>query len=190
KLIKSLDNPTADGFVFRVDMRLRPHGQSGALVLNYDAMEDYYQSQGRDWERYAMSKARPVAAVGGGGGEQAANDLMALMQPFTYRQYIDFSVIESLRAMKGLIGRQVQRRGMDLDVKLGEGGIREIEFVVQAFQLIRGGREPHLRERQVGKMLAILAEGNYLPAEAATALQAAYTFLRNTEHAVQAWQDQ
>jgi glutamate-ammonia-ligase adenylyltransferase len=190
RVIKSLDARTADDFVFRVDMRLRPHGQSGALVLNYDAMEDYYQTQGRDWERYAMIKARVVAVSGGHTPQQDAGRLMALLFPFTYRQYIDFSVIEALRSMKSLIARQVQRKGMNLDVKLGEGGIREIEFVVQAFQLIRGGREPRLRERQVGKMLAILADENYLPAEATTALQAAYTFLRNTEHAVQAWQDQ
>ncbi|WP_373568246.1 bifunctional [glutamate--ammonia ligase]-adenylyl-L-tyrosine phosphorylase/[glutamate--ammonia-ligase] adenylyltransferase [Marinimicrobium sp. ABcell2] len=189
KLIKSLDAPTADGFVFRVDMRLRPHGQSGALVLNYDAMEDYYQSQGRDWERYAMIKARPVAAVGGEHSEQAAADLMSLMAPFTYRQYIDFSVIESLRAMKGLIGRQVQRRGMHLDVKLGEGGIREVEFVVQVFQLIRGGREPHLRERQVRKLLPVLEREGYLPEGSGSALLEAYEFLRNTEHALQGYQD-
>lgn len=189
KLIKSLDAPTSDGFVFRVDMRLRPYGDSGALVLNYDAMEDYYQSQGRDWERYAMIKARPVAAVGGPYAEQAAADLMALLAPFTYRQYIDFSVIESLRAMKGLIGRQVQRRGMHLDVKLGEGGIREVEFVVQAFQLIRGGREPRLRERRVVKLLPLLERAGYLPAGSGSGLLRAYEFLRNTEHALQGFQD-
>ncbi len=189
KAIKSLDAPTADGFVFRVDMRLRPHGDSGALVLNYDAMEDYYQSQGRDWERYAMIKARPVAAVGGDQAERAAHELMNLLQPFTYRQYIDFSVIESLRAMKGLINRQVQRRGMNLDVKLGEGGIREVEFVVQVFQLIRGGREPELRERQVCEMLPMLEQRGDLPQGSGTALLEAYEFLRNTEHAIQGFQD-
>ncbi len=189
KLIKSLDAPTADGFVFRVDMRLRPHGDSGALVLNYDAMEDYYQSQGRDWERYAMIKARPVAAVGGDRAERAADELMALLRPFTYRQYIDFSVIESLRAMKGLIGRQVQRRGMSQDVKLGEGGIREVEFVVQVFQLIRGGREPELRERQVCEMLPMLEQRGDLPQGSGRALLEAYEFLRNTEHAIQGFQD-
>ena len=189
RLIKSLDTRTADGFVFRVDMRLRPHGQSGALVLNYDAMDDYYQTQGRDWERYAMIKARVVAVAGGDAPQQAAEQLMALLFPFTYRQYIDFSVIEALRSMKSLITRQVLRKGMNLDVKLGEGGIREIEFIVQAFQLIRGGREPRLRERQVIRMLAILADEGYMPADSTSALQAAYIFLRNTEHALQAWQD-
>src|SRR5690625_1615563 len=189
KLIKSLDAPTSDGFVFRVDMRLRPYGDSGALVLNYDAMEDYYQSQGRDWERYAMIKARPVAAVGGPYAEQAAADLMALLAPFTYRQYIAFSVIASLRATKGLIGRQVQRPRMDLDVKLGEGGIREVEFVVQAFQLIRGGREPRVRERRVVKLLPLLERAGYLPPGSGSALLRAYEFLRNTEHALQGFQD-
>lgn len=188
RLIKSLDAPTAEGFVFRVDMRLRPYGQSGALVSNFDAMEEYYQSQGRDWERYAMIKARPVAASGEG-AKPAADELMELLRPFTYRQYIDFSVIESLRAMKGLISRQVQRRGMSEDVKLGEGGIREIEFVVQVFQLIRGGRDPRLRERQVCELLPLLEAEGYLPESSGQALLAAYEFLRNTEHAIQGYQD-
>lgn len=187
KLIKTLDAQTADGFVFRVDMRLRPHGQSGALVQNFDAMEGYYQSQGRDWERYAMIKARPVAWVEG--GEAAGKELMQMLAPFTYRQYVDFSVIDSLRDMKGLINRQVQRKGMDLDVKLGEGGIREVEFVVQLFQLIRGGKEIALRERQVCKLLPMLEKEKYLPAGSGQALLDAYIFLRNTEHAIQGYQD-
>ncbi|WP_020209878.1 bifunctional [glutamate--ammonia ligase]-adenylyl-L-tyrosine phosphorylase/[glutamate--ammonia-ligase] adenylyltransferase [Gilvimarinus chinensis] len=187
KLIKTLDAQTADGFVFRVDMRLRPHGQSGALVQNFDAMEGYYQSQGRDWERYAMIKARPVAWSAG--GQAAADELMQTLAPFTYRQYVDFSVIESLRDMKGLINRQVQRKGMDLDVKLGEGGIREVEFVVQLFQLIRGGKEKALRERQVCKLLPLLEKEKYLPSGSGEALLQAYIFLRNTEHAIQGYQD-
>ncbi len=174
KLIKSLDTITADGFVFRVDMRLRPHGQSGALVLNFAGMEDYYQTQGRDWERYAMIKARTVAIAT---CLEKRNDshyknliqqerkyLRSLLQPFTYRQYIDFSAIESLREMKALIARQVQRNGMSLDVKLGEGGIREIDFVVHVFQLIRGGRDARLRKRQVMTLLPLLEQGHYLPA--------------------------
>jgi [glutamine synthetase] adenylyltransferase / [glutamine synthetase]-adenylyl-L-tyrosine phosphorylase len=219
KLINSLDKVTADGFVFRVDMRLRPNGQSGPLVLNFAGMEDYYQTQGRDWERYAMIKARTVAAAVGENGSTAARSpraevlssahpereavegsyddyikrerkyLRTMLQPFTYRQYIDFSAIESLREMKGLIARQVQRKGMNLDVKLGEGGIREVEFVVQVFQLIRGGREARLRQRQVLKLLPILEEENYLPAGAGSALAEAYEFLRNTEHAIQGYQD-
>lgn len=189
RVIRSLDAQTSDGFVFRTDMRLRPYGQSGALALNYDALEDYYQTQGRDWERYAMVKARVVAVEGGEQTAQAAQQLMDLLQPFTYRQYIDFSVIEALRDMKGLIARQVQRKGMNLDVKLGEGGIREVEFVVQAFQLIRGGRDARLRERQVCKMLPFLEREKYLPEGTGSALLEAYTFLRNTEHAIQGYQD-
>lgn len=194
KLINSLDKVTADGFVFRVDMRLRPNGQSGPLVLNFAGMEDYYQTQGRDWERYAMIKARTVAAAVGSVNNQdyikvERKYLRTMLQPFTYRQYIDFSAIESLREMKGLIARQVQRKGMNLDVKLGEGGIREVEFVVQVFQLIRGGREARLRQRQVLKLLPILEEENYLPAGAGSALAEAYEFLRNTEHAIQGYQD-
>jgi len=199
KLIKSLDTQTADGFVFRVDMRLRPHGQSGALVQNFVGMEDYYQTQGRDWERYAMIKARTVTTVSGNHVWDDAKKesyinherayLRTMLQPFTYRQYIDFSVIDSLRDMKGLIARQVQRKGMNLDVKLGEGGIREVEFVVQVFQLIRGGRDARLRKRQVMTLLPFLEQEGYLPAGAGTALSEAYEFLRNTEHAIQGYQD-
>ncbi|RYY04816.1 MAG: bifunctional [glutamate--ammonia ligase]-adenylyl-L-tyrosine phosphorylase/[glutamate--ammonia-ligase] adenylyltransferase [Gammaproteobacteria bacterium] len=195
KLIKSLDTVTADGFVFRVDMRLRPHGQSGALVQNFAGMEDYYQTQGRDWERYAMIKARTVAAASSetvDGIDYIKRErkyLRTMLRPFTYRQYIDFSAIESLREMKGLIARQVQRKGMNLDVKLGEGGIREVEFVVQVFQLIRGGRDARLRKRQVMTLLPILEEEHYLPKGAGSALSEAYEFLRNTEHAIQGYQD-
>ncbi len=189
KLIKSLDTVTADGFVFRVDMRLRPHGQSGALAMSFAGMEDYYQTQGREWERYAMIKARTVAMAGGEGQIAARKALGKLLQPFTYRQYIDFSAIESLREMKGLIARQVQRKGMNLDVKLGEGGIREVEFVVQVFQLIRGGRDANLRKRKVSVLLPILEQENYLPPGAGAALLEAYIFLRNTEHAIQGYQD-
>ncbi len=194
KLIKSLDAMTADGFVFRVDMRLRPHGQSGSLAMSFVGMEDYYETQGRDWERYAMIKARLVAWANS--HEKPALDievarvgLRQILRPFTYRQYIDFSVIEALRDMKGLIARQVQRKGMSADVKLGEGGIREVEFIVQAFQLIRGGRDSRLQERQVCKMLPFLEAEHYLPQGVGTLLLEAYIFLRNTEHAIQAWQD-
>ncbi len=194
KLIKSLDANTADGFVFRVDMRLRPYGQSGALVSNFDALEDYYQTQGREWERYAMIKAR-VAAVSAVPGDRARladaaeQRLLALLRPFTYRRYIDYSAIEALRSMKSLINREVQRRGKSDDVKLGFGGIREIEFIVQAFQLIRGGRDQRLQERRLLLLLPILEAESCLPPGAAAQLDSAYRFLRNTEHALQAWQD-
>lgn len=194
KVIKSLDAINADGFVFRVDMRLRPHGQSGALAMSFVGMEDYYETQGRDWERYAMIKARLVGWANSSEKpaldvEDARAELRQILRPFTYRQYIDFSVIEALRDMKGLIARQVQRKGMSADVKLGEGGIREVEFIVQAFQLIRGGRDSRLQERQVCKMLPFLEAENYLPKGIGKLLLESYIFLRNTEHAIQAWQD-
>lgn len=189
RLIKSLDTITAEGFVFRTDMRLRPHGESGALAMSFVGMEDYYQTQGREWERYAMIKARTVAMAGGERQKHARKILREMLQPFTYRQYIDFSAIESLREMKGLIARQVQRKGMNLDVKLGEGGIREVEFVVQVFQLIRGGRDANLRKRKVPVLLPILEQENYLPPGTGAALLEAYIFLRNTEHAIQGYQD-
>lgn len=184
RLIKTIDATTAEGFVFRVDMRLRPYGQSGPLVMNFDSMEEYYQTQGRDWERFAMIKARPVA-----GEEAAADQLMRMLRPFTYRQYIDFSAIEALRATKALINREVQRKGMAQDVKLGFGGIREVEFIVQAFQLIRGGRDPRLQERQLLKLLPLLESEGYLPDGVGTELSEAYIVLRNTEHAIQGYQD-
>lgn len=189
KLINSLDQNTVDGFVFRVDMRLRPYGQSGALVLNFDAMEEYYQTQGREWERYAMIKARIVSDDCVPGGECAGAQLMGMLRPFTYRRYLDFSAIDSMRDMKALINREVQRKGMNTDVKLGAGGIREIEFIVQVFQMIRGGRDSRLRERQVLKLLPLLEAEECLPTGAAAQLSEAYVFLRNTEHAIQGYQD-
>lgn len=185
RVIRALDARTQDGFVFRVDMRLRPWGEGGALVLGFDAMEQYYQSQGRDWERYAMVKARPVA-----GDRVAGERLLGALRPFTYRRYIDFGAIEALRAMKAMIHREVQRRGKTTDVKLGSGGIREIEFIVQSFQLIRGGREPRLQQRALLTVLDVLGELGCLPATAVHELHAAYVFLRNTEHALQAREDQ
>ncbi|MCX2778150.1 bifunctional [glutamate--ammonia ligase]-adenylyl-L-tyrosine phosphorylase/[glutamate--ammonia-ligase] adenylyltransferase [Microbulbifer thermotolerans] len=185
RLIKSLDAITADGFVFRVDMRLRPYGDSGPLVSHFAALEDYYQTQGREWERYAMVKARPVA-----GDVNAAAELMELLRPFTYRRYIDFSAIDALREMKTLIQRQVRARGLGDNVKLGRGGIREVEFIVQAFQLIRGGREPALRERNLLQLLPLLESGGHLEPGIAQKLADAYQLLRRVEHALQAERDQ
>ena len=189
KLIASIDTTTVDGFVFRVDMRLRPYGESGAMVLNFDAMEEYYQTQGREWERYAMIKARVISADAMSGGVDAGQQLMALLQPFTYRRYLDYSAIESMRSMKALINREVQRKGMGSDVKLGAGGIREVEFVVQVFQMIRGGRDTRLQERSVLTLLPLLASEGFLSVEEADHLAAAYIFLRNAEHGIQGFQD-
>jgi glutamate-ammonia-ligase adenylyltransferase len=184
RIIKSLDTITADGFVFRVDMRLRPYGQSGPLVYSFGAMEEYYQNQGRDWERYAMIKARVVA-----GDKIAGAELMQTLKPFVFRRYIDFSVIQSLRSMKALIQQEVGRRQLQDNIKLGSGGIREIEFIAQCMQLIRGGRDSDLQHRDIYTILPNLAKKNYLPQAMVDDLSAAYEFLRNSEHAIQGWRD-
>ena len=184
RLIQALDQITADGFVFRVDMRLRPYGQSGALALSFAALETYYQDQGRDWERYAMVKARVVA-----GDQRAGQVLMESLRPFVYRKYIDFSAFESLRSMKAMIGREVRRKGLENNIKLGSGGIREIEFVVQAFQLIRGGRDRELQQRELLVILKELEELELLPSSVVRELREAYVFLRNLEHALQGMED-
>ena len=185
RLIKALDTRTADGFVFRVDMRLRPYGQSGPLVISFDALEEYYQDQGRDWERYALIKARCIA-----GDRREGERLLSQLRPFVYRRYLDFSAIESLRDMKSMIQREVVRRQLHDNIKLGSGGIREIEFIAQCFQLIRGGQEPALQALQLQRILAELENMAYLPAAVVDDLQQAYRFLRNTEHAIQAWRDE
>lgn len=184
RLIQALDQITADGFVFRTDMRLRPYGQSGALALSFAALETYYQDQGRDWERYAMVKARVVA-----GDQRAGKVLMEMLRPFVYRKYIDFSAFESLRAMKAMISREVRRKGLENNIKLGSGGIREIEFVVQAFQLIRGGRDRELQQRELLNILKELEELELLPSPVVKELREAYIFLRNLEHALQGMED-
>ncbi|MBQ0785676.1 MAG: bifunctional [glutamate--ammonia ligase]-adenylyl-L-tyrosine phosphorylase/[glutamate--ammonia-ligase] adenylyltransferase, partial [Amphritea sp.] len=184
KLIQALDNITADGFVFRTDMRLRPYGASGPLVCSFAAMEEYYQDQGRDWERYAMIKARVV-----GGDQQAGSELQEMLRPFVYRKYIDFSAFDSLRSMKEMINKEVRRKGLHGNVKLGAGGIREVEFVAQAFQLIRGGRDPRLQQRELLNILPLLPETVGVPEQAVSDLTEAYTFLRNAEHVIQAVAD-
>ncbi|WPP45208.1 bifunctional [glutamate--ammonia ligase]-adenylyl-L-tyrosine phosphorylase/[glutamate--ammonia-ligase] adenylyltransferase [Pseudomonas sp. AN-1] len=184
KLIKALDALTVDGFVFRVDMRLRPYGSGGPLVYSFNAMEQYYQDQGRDWERYAMIKARVVA------GDQAAGaQLQQMLRPFVYRRYLDFSAIEALRSMKQLIQQEVRRKGMTENIKLGAGGIREVEFIAQAFQLIHGGRDLSLQQRPLLKVLDTLAGQGYLPPPVVDELKDGYRFLRYLEHALQAIAD-
>ncbi len=180
RLIHVLNTKTPDGMVFRVDMRLRPFGASGPLVMTFDAMEAYYQTHGREWERYALIKARAVA-----GDPVRGEALLQRLQPFVFRRYLDFGAFESLREMKALIGQEVMRKGLENDVKLGRGGIREVEFIVQAFQLIRGGREPALRDRRLLSTLKQLAVRGYLPEQAARDLEHAYRFLRTTEHRLQ-----
>lgn len=184
KLIQVLDTVNGEGFVFRVDMRLRPFGSASPLACSFAAMENYYQDQGRDWERYAMIKARVIA-----GDKQQGVELLNILKPFVYRKYIDFSAFESLREMKEMINREVRRKGLEHNVKLGSGGIREVEFIAQAFQLIRGGRDSRLQQRELLNILPLLPEVVGMPQAAVTELVEAYTFLRNVEHAIQAVAD-
>ena len=185
RLTKTLAEPTADGFVFRVDLRLRPFGDSGPLAVSFAAFEDYCQHHGRDWERYAMIKARCIA-----GDREAGERLLTALRPFVYRRYLDYHAFEALRGMKALIAQDMERRGMRRNIKLGPGGIREIEFIAQAFQLIYGGREPALRERGIVRVLDTLGATGRLPKEAVHDLQQAYAFLRRVENRLQAWADQ
>jgi glutamate-ammonia-ligase adenylyltransferase len=183
-VIKMLDAVTPDGFVFRVDMRLRPYGDSGALVCNYDSLELYYQEQGREWERYALIKARAIT-----GTPESRDALRSLLRPFVYRRYTDFGVIESLRDMKGMIEAETRRLGLENNIKKGSGGIREIEFIAQCLQLIHGGRTPALRCRGLVTTLRRLAQHQLLPTDDAEALIESYRFLRLCEHALQGMAD-
>ncbi|MGN2672209.1 bifunctional [glutamate--ammonia ligase]-adenylyl-L-tyrosine phosphorylase/[glutamate--ammonia-ligase] adenylyltransferase [Aliivibrio fischeri] len=185
KLIKALDQKTFDGFCYRVDLRLRPFGDSGPLVMSYAALEDYYQEQGRDWERYAMIKARVM------GKETYSHyqELRQMLRPFVFRRYIDFGAIQALRRMKSMITSEVRRRGLSNNIKLGAGGIREVEFIAQVFQLIRGGREPSLRGRGLLETLSAIKELGQLSVSDVDTLMAGYCFLRRLENLLQAIND-
>jgi glutamate-ammonia-ligase adenylyltransferase len=185
RLAQLLGDVTADGFCHRVDLRLRPFGASGRLALSFGAMEQYYQREGRDWERYAWIKARPVA-----GDIEAGEALLETLRPFVYRRYLDYSALDGLREMKSLIAAEVQKRELAEDLKLGPGGIREVEFLVQALQLIRAGREPALRGRSLLPTLAALAEAGHLKPAVAQRLASAYRALRRLENRVQMLADQ
>ena len=178
RAIKLLADVTEDGFAFRVDMRLRPYGESGPLVASFEALEAYFVSQGREWERYAWIKARPITGDGHA-------ELDSIVRPFVYRKYLDFGTLAAMRRLHAEVRRDVARRELAQHVKLGPGGIREIEFVVQAMQLVRGGREPALAIRPTLEALARLAERGTLPQEAARELAESYVFLRRLEHRLQ-----
>ena len=184
-LIRLLAAPTVDGFVFRVDMRLRPFGDSGPLACGFSAFEDYLAQHGRDWERYAYVKARALT-----GGEAYARLFANAVRPFVYRRYLDFGVFESLREMKQLIEKQVARRDMADHIKLGPGGIREIEFIVQAFQLLRGGQDRRLQTPRFFEALAFLGSARLLPTETVAELEAAYRYLRVLENRLQMLRDE
>ncbi|GAA4899970.1 bifunctional [glutamate--ammonia ligase]-adenylyl-L-tyrosine phosphorylase/[glutamate--ammonia-ligase] adenylyltransferase [Ferrimonas pelagia] len=184
KLIGLLSQLNADGFCYRVDMRLRPFGEAGPLVVSLAAMEDYYQEQGREWERYAMVKAR---LMGPEGDEQQQVD--ELLRPFVYRRYLDYSAIDALRRMKELIETQLRRQAVAHNIKLGRGGIREVEFVVQSHQLIRGGREPGLRGQALLPVLAELDRLGLIPSRDRHKLEQGYRVLRAVENRLQAQGD-
>lgn len=180
KLIHSLDHVSEDGFCYRVDMRLRPFGQSGPLALTHEAMEQYYQIHGRDWERYAMMKARPVAGDLAGG-----HTLLQALKPFMYRRYLDYAALVSLADMKQSINREIRSAGMENHIKLGAGGIREAEFSVQAMQMIYGGQYPRLQTPSFLTALTRLAELNFWETERAGILRDDYLLLRSVENALQ-----
>jgi [glutamine synthetase] adenylyltransferase / [glutamine synthetase]-adenylyl-L-tyrosine phosphorylase len=185
QLIQALDTVTGDGFVFRVDMRLRPFGDSGPLVCSFDALERYFEEHGREWERYAWIRARPCA------GDRAAGDrLVESLMPFVFRRYLDFGAIAALRDMKSRIENERRAARMAADVKLGPGGIRDVEFVAQMLQLIWAGRYGRLRQRRVDATYQALADLGLMAPETAAALTEAYTFLRAVEHKLQAIADQ
>ena len=184
-VIRLLDVRNADGFVFRVDMRLRPYGDSGPLVVSLDSLEDYLQQHGRDWERYAWIKARAVV-----GQEAYAAAYQEFVRPFVYRRYLDFGVFDSLRGMKALIEREVARRDLENHLKLGKGGIREIEFIVQSMQLVRGGNDRRLQTPSLLSVLPLLSESKLLAAEDVADLGADYLTLRKAENALQILRDQ
>jgi len=178
RLINAIGELTGDGFVFRVDMRLRPYGDSGPLVSSFAMLEDYFYTQAREWERYAWIKARAIT------GERI-EELEALRLPFVFRKYLDFGALKAMRELHAQIRREVARRDLADNIKLGPGGIREVEFIAQVFQLIRGGKQPSLRARPTRTILHQLAAFELMPETITSELEAAYVFLRNLEHRLQ-----
>lgn len=184
KVIQLLDQRTADGIVYRVDMRLRPNGQSGPLALSYPAATTYYQEQGRDWERYALIKARAIT-----GRASAEAELMPALRDFSFRRYVDYQVLSSLREMKQLITAENRRLQRQHNIKLGAGGIREVEFIVQALQLIQGGQSPALTEANIYRVLSAIEAEELLPETVCHDLRECYDALRRIEHLLQAQED-
>ncbi|WAR45591.1 bifunctional [glutamate--ammonia ligase]-adenylyl-L-tyrosine phosphorylase/[glutamate--ammonia-ligase] adenylyltransferase [Methylomonas rapida] len=183
-LVKALDEITVDGFVFRTDVRLRPFGDSGPLLMNFEGMEHYYLTQAREWERYAMIKARQVA-----GDFETGKQLAAMIKPFVYRRYLDYGAFEELRSLKFQITQELKRKDRMENIKLGPGGIREVEFIGQAFQLIRGGQEHALQQREIQVILEALEELELMTKDDVATLKFAYRFLRRVENHIQQYQD-
>lgn len=184
KFIAMLDQITQDGFAYRVDMRLRPMGDSGPLVLPFSALESYYQDQGRQWERFAMQKMRIV-------NDTPYNaTLYKIIRPFVYRKYIDFTSIESIREMKLLIEKEVRRRQINHNIKLGEGGIREVEFFIQSLQLIHAGRHPQCQHNSILLSMQALQEAELTGDVDMQQLKDDYLYLRKIEHYLQMFNDE
>ena len=196
RLIKLLAEHDANGFVFRVDMRLRPNGDSGPLVCSLDMLEEYLLVQGREWERYAWIKGRLIAPLPDSPEfAHCQKELEQLIRPFVYRRHLDYGVIASIRELHAQIQAEAEKRssgnqGRSRDIKLGRGGIREIEFLAQMFQLMRGGTDPRFRVRPSLEVLELIKRCGILPANEVESLQAAYVYLRRLEHRIQVWDDQ
>ena len=184
RLARLLDEPTADGFCHRVDLRLRPFGNAGRVALSFAGMDTYFQREGRDWERYAWMKARAVA-----GDIDAGETWLQTLRPFVYRRYLDYTALDGLRELKAAIAAEVARRELADDIKRGPGGIREIEFLAQSLQLIRGGREAALRERRLLPALQALVQGGQIDGGNGAALADAYRHLRKLENRLQMLRD-
>ncbi len=180
RVIRSIDDVTEDGFVFRVDMRLRPYGASGALVVSLAGLETYFRTQARPWERYAWLKARAIT-----GAASTIHDLGRMVTPFVYRRYHDYGAIEEMRDIHNQIRAEATKRNRLNDIKVGPGGIREAEFVVQMHQLIRGGREHRLQIASTRESLNVIASLGLIEAARVDRLREAYIFLRNLEHRLQ-----
>ena len=185
QLIRLLSDPTEDGFVFRIDMRLRPYGSSGVLVASFAELEKYYREQAREWERFALARATVIT-----GNSRFRNYLHSMIERYVYRQYIDFGVIHNLRTIKNDMRQHAIRQGSECDIKRGSGGIREIEFIAQTYQLIYGGKHTELRSASTRTVLHYIAEGSYLNKTLIEQLDQSYLFLRNLENFIQAHQDQ
>jgi glutamate-ammonia-ligase adenylyltransferase len=196
RMIKLLAEHDENGFVFRVDMRLRPNGDSGPLVCSLDMLEEYLLVQGREWERYAWIKGRLIFPLPSSPAFMyCERELDQLIRPFVYRRHLDYGVIAAIRELHAQIQHEAEKRssshrGRSRDIKLGRGGIREIEFLAQMFQLMRGGTDPRFRVRPTLEVLELVKQQGILPAEEVDALKAAYIFLRRLEHRIQVWEDQ
>ena len=196
RLIKIIAEHDENGFVFRVDMRLRPNGDSGPLVCSLEMLEEYLFVQGREWERYAWIKGRMIHPLSDHPDHtRCEKGLEQIIRPFVYRRHLDYGVIAAIRELHAQIQREAEKRssnrsGRSRDVKLGRGGIREIEFLAQMFQLMRGGTDPRLRTRPTLEVLDLLQANQWMSPEEVQDLKVAYVFLRRLEHRIQIWEDQ